>query len=330
MTRYARQTALPEVGAAGQRALARAQVLVVGAGGLGVPVLQYLVGAGVGRITLIDPDIVAESNLHRQPLFRVPDIGQAKALAAQQHLRALNPDVQVTPVVGWLDPANVTGLLDGCTVAIDCADSFAASYVLSDACMAAGVALISASALGLTGYAGGFCGGAPSLRAVFPDLPDRAATCATAGVLGPVVGTVGALQAQMALGVLLGLAPLPLGQIVTMDGGTWRMGGFRFDGAPEPDNPLRFVAQSQIGDDDLAIDLRDIAEAPQAATANARRLTQADVAALRPAPDQRVVICCRSGLRAWRAARALQAHWAGDIALAAITPAPEDTPEDAD
>lgn len=320
MSRYARQEVLAGVGPAGQARLARAHALVVGAGGLGVPVLHYLAGAGVGRITLLDPDVVSVSNLHRQPLYATGDAGRPKAAVAAERLAALNPDCHVAPVIARLDPVNAPGLLAGVDVALDCADSFAAAYTLSDACRAAGVPLISASALGLAGHAGGFCGGAPSLRAVFPDLPERAATCATAGVLGPVVGMIGALQAQMALAVLLGLAPSPLGQVVSFDAARWRFGGFRFDGAPEPEECWPFLAPGEITEADFTVDLRGPEEAPLPATPWARRLA---VEAFGPggplpAPGQRAVLCCRSGLRSWRAARRLSEVWAGEIALVAL------------
>lgn len=321
MSRYARQTILPVVGASGQARLAAAHVLVIGAGGLGVPVLLYLAGAGVGRITLVDPDCVAEHNLHRQPLYRMTDPGRLKVEAAAQALAALNPETVVEPVAGWFDPANADTLVEGCDLAIDCADNFAVSYALSDACLMGGKPLVSASALALQGYAGGFCGGAPSLRAIFPDLPERAASCATAGVLGPVVASLGAIEAQMALSVLLGLSPSPLGQMVTLDFATWRIGGFRFDDASEPEEgeALRFIAPSQIAPQDIAIDLRGVDEAPRPATPHALRLTVDDISGWQPpAAGRRVVMCCRTGLRAWRAARTLQARWQGKIAVAAF------------
>ncbi len=215
------------------------------------PVLQYLAGAGVGRLTVVDPDVVDRANLHRQTLYGERFVGTMKAAAAVVALLDLNPEVRVQPVFGWLDPANAPGLVADADVVLDCADSFAASYTLSDACRAAGKPLVSASALGLGGYAGGFCGGAPSLRAVFPDLPARAATCATAGILGPVVGLLGCLQAQMALAILLGLAPSPLGQLVSFEAAGLRFGGFRFDGAPEPDRPRGFLAPAAIVPDRL-------------------------------------------------------------------------------
>jgi len=315
MTRYARQMILPEIGAAGQARLAHAHVLVVGAGGLGVPVLQYLVGAGVTQITLVDGDVVAEHNLHRQPLYRMDQIGQPKAQAAADALAALNPDVQVTDCAEWLDPANAPAWVATTDVVLDCADTFAASLTLSDICRDTGTPLISASALALAGYVAGCCGGAPSLRAVFPDLPERGATCATAGVMGPVVGVIGALQAQMALAVLLGLEPSPLGQLIRLDAAAWRMAGFRFDDAPEPNAPLPFIAQSQIGAGDLLIDLRT--EAVPFST-KARHIPPAAMAAFTPPGADRIVLACATGLRAHNAGQDLQTRWPGDIALLAL------------
>ena len=321
MTRYARQTALPELGAAGQARLRAAHVLVVGAGGLGVPVLQYLAGAGVGTITVVDGDRVEVTNLHRQPLYRMADLGRAKAEAAADALRALNPEVSCRAVMTWLDPANAADLVAAADLVLDCADTFAASLTLSDACRDMSRPLISASALGMEGYVGGFCGGAPSLRAVFPDLPRSAATCATAGVMGPVVGMIGAAQAQMALSTLAGLAPSPLGQMLRIDARTWRSAAFRFDAAPEPAFAPPFVAVSQIRGDDLLVDLR--AEAPAPFHEAARHLPPDRLQDLTPdAATARVVLACRTGLRAHHAAQDLASRWHGRIGLLAIPPAP--------
>lgn len=316
MNRYVRQTILPDVGAAGQARFARAHVLVVGAGGLGVPALQYLVGAGVGRITLVDGDRVAAQNLHRQPLYRMDQMGELKAQAAASALAALNPEVTVTPVCHMLDPANAPALVASADIVLDCADTFAASLTLSDICHAQRKPLITASALALAGYVAGCCGGAPSLRAIFPDLPERGATCATAGVMGPVVAAVGALQAQMALSVLLGVAPSPLGQLVSLDAANWRMGGFRFDRAPEPERVLPFISRNQTRPDDLLIDLRT--EAPPFC-AHARHVPPEQIATLDPPVGGRVVLACSTGLRAHNAGQTLQSCWPGAIALLALT-----------
>lgn len=315
MSRYARQTVLPVIGAQGQVRLAQSHVLVVGAGGLGVPVMQYLAGAGVGRMTVVDADLVEMSNLHRQPMYRMDQIGQPKVRAAADVLAGLNPDVTVIQRHGWLDPANAADLVAAADLVLDCADTFAASLTLSDACLTLGTPLIAASALAQSGYVAGCCGTAPSLRAIFPDLPARGATCATAGVMGPVVGAIGAIQAQMALSVLLGLTPSPLGQLLHLDAAGWRTGGFRFDRAPEPDRPLRFIARGQIEARDLLVDLRT--EAPPFDPA-ARHVRPEAMAGLAPPEGRRVVLACRTGLRAHNAGQALQARWQGEIALLAL------------
>lgn len=315
MTRYARQMMLPEVGEDGQARLSRAHVLVVGAGGLGCPVLQYLAGAGVGEITIFDPDVVEESNLHRQTLYRMTDIGTPKALTATAHLLAANPSLALHPKICPLDPDTAPAAVAHADLVIDAADSFAVSYTLSDECLRQGKPLISASALGMRGYVGGFCGDAPSLRAVFPDLPEQAANCATAGVLGPVVGVIGALQAQMALQVLLQMSPSPLGQMLTLDLKTLQIGGFSFSGAPEPSATMPFIAASQVAPKDHVFELRDEIEAPSPAISGARRMSPDAFGELDLKVNDRVILCCRTGLRAWRAGRALQNRGYTDIAL---------------
>lgn len=326
MSRYLRQEILPEVGAEGQAALGAATVLIVGVGGLGCPVAQYLVAAGVGKIILVDGDSVSISNLHRQTLFREANIGHFKVQIAAESLAGLNTDCTILPICEHLTPDNTGDLVNQAAVVVDCADSFAASYILSDYCKASATPLISASALGFSGYVGGFCGTAPSLRAVFPDLPDRAATCATAGVMGPVVGVLGAAQAQMALSVLLGLEPSPLGQLLRYDLRLMRNSGFRFDNATEPGGtPFGFISKGAIRPSDWVVDLRDAAEAPKLAHERAQRMAVGDFPIEKPVPNagQRAVLVCRSGLRSWQAATHLKSYWDGPISLIAMGAAPE-------
>ena len=315
MNRYARQLAVDGMSTAAQACLRKSRVLVVGAGGLSAPLLPYLAGAGIGLIRLIDPDIVEESNLHRQTLFRMCDLGMPKALAAANALQGLNPDCRIEPITARLDPSNVAYFSDGCDVILDCADSFAASYILSDHAWQAGLALISASALGRSGYAGAFCGGAPSLRAIFPDLPQRAGSCAQNGVIGPVVGMIGCIQAQMTLALLAGMSPSPLGRIVSYDAASHRFGGFGFLKASEPDRQHGFISQQALRLSDLLIDLRAPEEGPPLRD-DFLRLT-VDQIGPELQPGSRTVMCCRSGLRAWNAAERLAQHWNGPIALIA-------------
>jgi molybdopterin/thiamine biosynthesis adenylyltransferase len=308
--RYARQTILAEVGTAGQARLAAASVLVVGAGGLGCPVLQYLGGAGVGRLTIVDHDTVEESNLHRQPIYGMDDVGKSKAEAACDRLQRFNPGISIDAVVARLTPQNAAELVAKADVIVDAADSFAVTYILSDACHAVAKPLVSASVIGLTGYAGAFCGGGPSYRAVFPDVSIDGGTCASVGVLGTAVAMLGSLQAHLALHLLLGLEPTVLGRVVTFDAQRLAFGGFGFDGSPEPDSTVPFLAPDEVRADDLVVDLRGVDEAPQPFAVT--------VLAAEPSLDRRIVLCCRSGQRALLAADRLRELGLAKLALVAL------------
>ena len=318
--RYTRQTALPEVGPQGQARLAAATVLVAGAGGLGCPVLEYLCAAGVGRLLIVDHDRVDESNLHRQPLYRMSDLGEPKARAAATAMSLLNPQVTTQGAVERLTPANAAGWVSRADVIVDAADSLALTYMLSDECLLQGKPLVSASVLGLCGYVGAFCGGAPSYRAVFPEMPRQAGSCAQSGVLGTAVGVMGTLQAHLTLAILLQLEPTVLGQLTSVDFRTLRFSGFSFAAAREPSGPtLRFIAPGEVQAADLVIDLRSLTEAPVSPFPAALRLGVEDIErAGLDTSASRVVLCCRSGIRAWRAAQALRRGGHDALALIAL------------
>ncbi len=318
MTRYARQISVSSFGTTSQALLSDASVLVVGAGGLGAPVLSYLVGAGIGRLRLIDGDCVSLSNLHRQTLFTEIDIGKSKATAAAERLSYLNSDIIIEPFAEALTPETLPEHAAGCSVLVDCADNFAVSYMMSDFSRLNQFAFVSASVVENSGYSAGFCAGKPSLRALFPDLPERLTSCLADGVIGPVVGVVGSLQAQMVVDILIGTEPPPLGQLVQFDSTGYRFGSFRFDNAPEPEKYFPFIGKDMLVPSDKVIDLRSADEAPVIIeTAERLALEQLDAASV-SAHQDRLVFCCQSGFRAWKAAERCFSHRADNIALIAV------------
>jgi molybdopterin/thiamine biosynthesis adenylyltransferase/molybdopterin synthase catalytic subunit/rhodanese-related sulfurtransferase len=206
---YSRQVALPEVGAAGQAKLAAASVLVVGAGGLGVPVLQYLAAAGVGRIGILDGDHVEASNLHRQPLYGIADIGRAKAEAAAERLGTLNRDAQVDAIALHATRENIDELVAGYDLVVECTDNFRAKFLVNDAVVRAGKPAVFASVHQYEGQLQVYLAKPdwPCLRCLWPAAPrdGLVGNCTEAGVLGPVPATLGAMQAMQALQLILGL-----------------------------------------------------------------------------------------------------------------------------
>jgi adenylyltransferase/sulfurtransferase len=212
--RYARQIVLRGVGGPGQNKLKRVRVLVVGAGGLGSPALQYLAGAGVGALGIVDDDVVALSNLHRQILHGTDDVGRAKTLSAAEAIRRLNPHVEVETTAKRLDAANARDLVRAYDLVLDGSDNFATRYALSDACFYERRPLVTA-AIGefdgtltvLKPYEAGPDGRPnPTYRCLFPDPPEPGTipTCAEAGVLGALAGVLGALMALEAIRIVVG------------------------------------------------------------------------------------------------------------------------------
>jgi adenylyltransferase/sulfurtransferase len=212
--RYARQIILRGVGGPGQQKLRAARVLVVGAGGLGSPALQYLAGAGVGTLTVIDDDVVTLSNLHRQILHGTPDLDRLKIDSAAEAIHRLNPNVRVETIETRMDAGNARALVRGHDVALDGSDNFATRYAVSDACFHEGVTLVTA-ALGqfdatlttLKPHLRGADGRPnPTYRCLFPEAPPPGTipTCAEAGVLGALAGMVGSMMAMEAIREIVG------------------------------------------------------------------------------------------------------------------------------
>jgi adenylyltransferase/sulfurtransferase len=218
---YSRQMALPEVGQAGQRRIRDTSVLVIGAGGLGVPALQYLAAAGVGRIGIMDGDVVEASNLHRQPLYGIADIGRPKAVAAADRLQSLNRDVRCEAIVADATAGNIDDLVADFDLVLECTDNLRAKFLVNDAVVRAGTPAFFASVYQYEGQLQAYLPRPdwPCLRCLWPEAPrdGMVGNCAEAGVLGPVPGALGAMQAMQALQVILGLGPEPARGLVMVD-----------------------------------------------------------------------------------------------------------------
>jgi molybdopterin/thiamine biosynthesis adenylyltransferase/rhodanese-related sulfurtransferase len=207
---YSRQVLLKEIGAAGQALLAKSRVLVVGAGGLGSPVLQYLAGAGVGTLGVIDADRLAASNLHRQPLYALADVGLYKVELARAAVAALNPEVHVEAYSERFHAGNALALVASHDVVVDCTDNFRAKYLINDAAVLTQRPAVFASVYQYEGQLQVYKPepGHACLRCSSADAPADGVVgnCAEAGVLGPVPGAIGALQGLLTLKILLHMA----------------------------------------------------------------------------------------------------------------------------
>lgn len=201
-SRYSRQVVLREVGVNGQQLLRDSTAVIVGLGGLGAIAAQYLTGAGLGCLVLADHDRVERSNLQRQTLYRQPDVGRPKTQAAAAQLAQLNPEV----VLRTCDAGQWVDEVAQADVVLDCTDNFPARQAINHACVAARRPLVSGAAIRFEGQLAVFDlrSGGPCYRCLFPDTGATAETCEEAGILGPVVGTIGTLQALAAIKLLLG------------------------------------------------------------------------------------------------------------------------------
>ncbi|HEX5304624.1 MAG TPA: HesA/MoeB/ThiF family protein [Dyella sp.] len=206
---YSRQTRLRDVGDTGQAKLAAARVLVIGAGGLGVPVISYLAGAGVGALGIVDHDVLDASNLHRQVMYDARDVGQRKVDLAARRVAALNPTVQVHTYAEPLTADTAVDVFAQYDLVVECTDDLASRYLASDAAVLTGTPLVLASVYQYEGQLQVVTAvpGEPCLRCLWPDppAPGLAGSCVESGVLGPVPGVLGTLQAMEALKLLLGL-----------------------------------------------------------------------------------------------------------------------------
>jgi molybdopterin/thiamine biosynthesis adenylyltransferase/rhodanese-related sulfurtransferase len=219
--RYSRHLLIPEIGQAGQRRLLEASVLLVGAGGLGSPAALYLAAAGVGRLGIVDDDVVDETNLQRQVLHSTAGLGEPKVDSAVERVQELNPDVAVVPYRERLGTENVDRILDeGWEVIVDGADNFPTRYLLNDASVWHGVPVVHGSIFRFEGQATVFKpGDGPCYRCLFPQPPppELAPSCAEGGVLGVLPGVIGSIQGAEALKLVLGIGEPLVGRLLLYD-----------------------------------------------------------------------------------------------------------------
>ncbi|MEO8303827.1 MAG: molybdopterin-synthase adenylyltransferase MoeB [Betaproteobacteria bacterium] len=221
LLRYSRHILLPELGLEAQECFAAAHALVIGAGGLGAPVAQFLVAAGVGSLTLCDPDRVDLTNLQRQILYATQDVGTSKVGAASARLAAVNPEVVIEAIEARIGPDELAPLVERTTVVVDCCDNFATRHAVNRACVAAKKPLVSGAAIRFDGQVAVFDArnpASPCYHCLFGEGEDLEETrCAIMGVFAPVVGIVGATQAAEALKIVAGVGESLAGRLLMLD-----------------------------------------------------------------------------------------------------------------
>jgi len=346
--RYRRHLSLPEVGVDGQRALLAARVLVIGAGGLGCPVLQYLAAAGVGVLGIVDFDVVDPSNLQRQVLYTTADVGRPKVEVARERITAMNPDVRVEVQPVALTSENALELLGRYDVIVDGTDNFPTRYLTNDACVLLGKPNVHGSIFRFDGQATVFdARHGPCYRCLYPDPPPPGAvpSCAEGGVLGVLPGLVALIQATETVKIACGIGEPLYGRLIQYDALRLEFSEFRlkkdpkcpvcgeqpsvtelidyagFCGVPtaaESEHPVveRSAAELQSlrarGEPHLLLDVREPDEYASARIDGARLIPLGELEArlgeLEAWKDGLVIAHCHTGGRSARACRLLQAH----------------------
>lgn len=233
LLRYSRQILLPHVDVSGQQKLSRARVLVIGLGGLGSPVATYLAAAGIGELVLVDFDHVDLSNLQRQIIHTTNSVGEPKVESAKARIGELNPEVKVETIATKLEGDALAREVERATIVVDCTDNFEARFVLNEACVKAGTPLVSGAAIRFEGQVSVFNndGESPCYRCLYRDEGEEELRCSENGILAPVVGVIGTLQATEVLKIIIGIGETLNGRLMIFDGLTmeWRTMKLRRD-----------------------------------------------------------------------------------------------------
>jgi molybdopterin/thiamine biosynthesis adenylyltransferase/rhodanese-related sulfurtransferase len=328
MARYARHLSLPNIGMVGQRAMADCNVAVVGAGGLGSPILQYLAAAGIGRLTVIDDDVVSVSNLQRQILFRDADVGHSKARVATRMLADLNPEVRVRAILERLTADNADKLLSGHDLVIDGTDNFKARYAISDAALSLKIPHVWGSVYRFEGQVAVFYPDGPTYRDLYPEAPPAslATSCELGGVIGSLCGTIGTMMATQAIKLVVQRDEHAQhrGNLLLYDAwdGTVRTRSFVKNTTPPPQESFpgnEDIETSEISPEELRealqaditpllIDVREAFETQISSIVGAVNMPLAELLKIEDTDaftNRTVIVMCKAGVRGERAARFL-------------------------
>lgn len=333
--RYARHLTLPGVGEQGQLKLKAAKVLVIGAGGLGSPIINYLAAGGVGHITVIDDDVVEESNLQRQTIHRMSDIGRPKVDSAVDAVARLNPFIQATGIKVRLTPDNAIELFSDHDLVIDGTDNFATRYLSNDAAELTGTPLVWGTIMQFEGQVSVFDpNNGPMLRDLFPDIPpaDAVPSCAVGGVFGALAGQIGSMLAIEAIKVITGVGVPAVGKLVLVDALTTSQRTLTFTKDPSraPVTSLSHMAEvcadatpvpTTVEPQGALIDVRTPEETALGTIAGAAlvpldRIEEEGWAAVAPYVQDTTTIYCKSGVRSERAIKLLRS--ASDVQLLSL------------
>lgn len=332
-TRYIRQTALPEIGKAGQEKLAQAKVLVIGAGGLGCPVLQNFAGMGIGTIGIVDGDTVSESNLHRQLLYTQDDCGKSKAITASKAIQKINPLVQVQIFPDFLVPSNANQIIPNYDIIVDCTDDIPIRYLINDMAVTYKIPVVYASLhkfqgqLSVFNYKEG-----PSYRCLFPEEENSSApTCATTGILGVLPNILGILQAAEVVKIILSLGEILSGKLLIYNALDQSMSPISFSKQPHQieralKNGKEILSQTTVAiktqintqefldkcfeTDQIIIDVREINEKPKLSFPNIITipLSELEENCQHWNKNENYTLFCQSGKRSTQAQKIMQAN----------------------
>ncbi len=218
LLRYSRQIMLPELDIAGQEKLLNSRVLVIGAGGLGCPVAMYLSAAGVGTLVIVDHDDVDESNLQRQIAHTIRDLGKPKVFSVTESLHAQNPDTRVMAIARKLSEPELLEEAGAADVVVDCTDNFQSRHAINEACIRTGTLLVSGAAIGFSGQVAIFgLSDGPCYHCLYPDTDDQQPTCSESGILSPVTGVIGSIQATETIKLLTNIGQSLSGRLMLFD-----------------------------------------------------------------------------------------------------------------